>query len=531
MLQRWLHPDYNLFSAAYWLGQVPTRGLSLFRIAFGLILLKDALFHLPLAHLLYSDEGIVPFVALQDGLLRAWRWSLLDVLPSTWMVVAFVLVWCAVLVGLVLGWRTRWLAILNFVMLVSIHERNVFVLSGADSVLRVMSFWMMFVPLSHHYSLDARHHAATDTPHTTFALPVRLMMLQVVVIYVFTFTLKLYGGAWRDGEALFYALQLQTLTLPTGDWVMAHAPMWFFQLGTGYTLLSEGAFAPLVLSPIGQPWLRRAGLLMSGALHLGIAVLMSVPDFSVAMLACYLLFASPSTLDSIDSRARAFVQARLPGFLPGRLPAWLARWLATTPAPQRKPKPPHRAARAVGVALLLWVAVCVVWWNLDRIIIDEFGKRWELPRDVPLYQQMDMTMQLTGLWQYWGMFSPYPMTADGWIVVVGRFEDGTSYDLRTGGPVAATLPRVYFGPDQRWKKFDENMNRDRQAPLLRAWARYYCQLYNEALARPQGQRLATLEIRYRYRNSAHPSVYRPDVPSPTQEDTLWRHWCYPEYRY
>lgn len=55
-----INPQYNFLRLDYWFGQVESRPLSLFRIAFGLLVLKNALYSIPLAQLFYSDEGIVP---------------------------------------------------------------------------------------------------------------------------------------------------------------------------------------------------------------------------------------------------------------------------------------------------------------------------------------------------------------------------------------------------------------------------------------------------------------------------------------
>src|SRR5688500_6543092 len=92
-------PAYNFLHPRYWVGQVDSRPLSLFRICFALILIKDALFHLPLAYPFYSEDGITPLYVLQDGLLRDSRFSLMDAMPKAWMAQIFFILWVLVAIG------------------------------------------------------------------------------------------------------------------------------------------------------------------------------------------------------------------------------------------------------------------------------------------------------------------------------------------------------------------------------------------------------------------------------------------------
>ena len=70
----------NLFGRRFWLGEVDSRPLALFRICYAALLLKDALYHLPLAERLYSDQGILPRYALFSLRYASYRFSLMDAL-------------------------------------------------------------------------------------------------------------------------------------------------------------------------------------------------------------------------------------------------------------------------------------------------------------------------------------------------------------------------------------------------------------------------------------------------------------------
>ena len=191
---------------------------------------------------------------LQPSLERV---SLAGLLVAPWQASVLFAIWIAVLVALLLGWRTRWAAAANFLIILSVHERDLWVLNGGDTMMRLLAFWSLFISLGAVWSLDARRRGPADA----FAFPVRAVQIQVALVYVCSFVLKLSGPTWRDGHALRAALTLRSLTLPTGDWVVSHMPPILLAGVNWFTLLAEGAFVFLVFSPYRQPLLRAIGLI------------------------------------------------------------------------------------------------------------------------------------------------------------------------------------------------------------------------------------------------------------------------------
>lgn len=489
-----MQPQYNPFRRAFWFGQLDARPLSLFRIAFALLILKDALYHIPLARWFYSDDGVLPRVALIE-LGRDDRFSFMDAMPYEWMAILVFLLWAAVAVGLLVGWRTRQMSILNFILMLSIHERNVYVLSGSDSLMRALSFWMLFVPLGAYYSLDARRDRQ-HTPRTAYAFPVRMMQLQVALVYLFAGWLKLMGETWLNGDALGYVFQLDTMLLPPGEWFRAFAPDWLLRFLTRATIWFELAFIVLVFAPFAQPSLRLAALFGGALLHGCIGIMLSIPDFSLLMAIAYLAFVEGDWLRHIP---------------PLRLPEM----------DTRPPDAPMGVWRKRALTVVLALAMLgVVWWNLDSLA--DYGNSV-----APMPRPLRSLMWYSGLWQYWDLFAPLPLQIDGWTTIPAVFEDGTVLDLRTGQPPSDAQQRILFGAWVRFEKFEDYVFDDAPEAILLAWGRAYCREYNVYQARPEGQRLATLEIHFRYRRSHAPGA----PPNEYREVTLWRHWCYDQYAY
>lgn len=613
-------PEFNFLKPSYWFGQLDTRPLSLFRIIFALGMLKVVAYYWFIAELFFSDEGLVPRSVIWE-VGRKTRFSLLDTFGETWQVQAFVVIWMIVLFNLLIGYHTRWMTILNFIFIVSMHERNTYVLNGADTVLRILSFWCMVIPLSQYYSVDAvrqrwRTYQTTrnasdlrveESPRTGYAFPIRFIQIQVAFIYLFTFLLKLPGKPWQEGSALHYALQVQSLMLPTGDWVLANTPYPVLQVLSYGTMFFEGTFFIFVFLPLFQPFLRAASLWMGIMMHTGIAVLMAIPNFSTIMITSYLTLCLPQWVEGWDSWLRAKRQALvLPLPLPNsplwvlaaitkgeeialdlaptpdsdhqgegyddwvvwgrdgqrytgraawrqalahiplsklwlwllripylrRLIWWSASWQTTSPVNipascgERTPPVQWELLRFTGrtalTVALLWVMLGIVWWNLYTIKTDN-GKHRLVD---PMSDTARSAMQYMGIWQSWGMFSPYPTVNDGWITVPAYFEDGQQIDLMTGQPVTMEWQHWYWGPE-RWKKFTSNMRATGPDEIFEAWGRYYCRRYNIGQNLPEGKRLAHFEIVINSQRSYAPG----DDPNPVRARVLWKHWCFPEYRY
>jgi hypothetical protein len=161
----------------------------------------------------------------------------------------------------------------------------------------------------------------------------------------------------------------------------------------------------------------------------------------------------------------------------------------------------------VGV---VWMNLLTLRWNDEATAI----------ADVP--GPLRTFMNYAGLWQSWGMFAPSPVEIDGWIIIPGEFEDGTTFDLRTGQPPADEMKRSFIGPLGRWRKFEENLYRSVTEPILRDWAGAYCIYYNVAEKRPVGQRLSTLKVIFRNRRSHAMG----EPANPLEDMLLWTHHCF-----
>ncbi len=487
--RRTLFPrEYNLLHPAYWFGTMDARPFALFRIGFGLLMLKEALYHLPLTTFFYSESGAVPM-----SVLRAMGFDrpvLLGSLPDAALLLFFV-VWVLVALGLTLGWRTRWMALLNFVCLISVMQRDPFVASGADMAQAAFGFWSLFIPMGAAYALDSRRN---PRPPQMAALPGRLFHAQIVLIYLFTALIKMEGLTWAGGSAVYLALQARMHTFPTGDWLLANAAPDLLRLITHLTLLIEAGWTLLVFAPFAQPYLRALGLLAGAGMHLGIALTMNVPNFPIIMLLSYITLLDSRWLDALERRLGWTHPVATADVLPGGCGGVLAALVRGAGVGIR---------RGLQSAALLTAFVCVVWINLQN----DPGMAATL-QIAPIPPPLEKTLQTLELWQNWSMFAPDPLAGDVWFVLVGTGADGIARDLRTGLAPGVVRPRWWIGPDARWPKFEENLVRaGPDSALLRGWGEWACRTYPD---------VRTVEIRMR-----STSPVPPGQPFPPETEAVW----------
>jgi hypothetical protein len=477
---------------AFWGNPVDVRPLALMRITFGLVLLMATLDIAPVLFDLLSEDGVLPRSAL-FGVARLDRFSVMDLAGPRWVSALMLALAVLAVLSFTVGFHTRAATIACFVFVTGIHERNLAVFDGADNVIRVVLFWLMFTPAGAHYSVDAVLKSARGEPRARTADPfaVRLLQIQFSWIYFASVLAKLSGTAWPRGTALHYALSLEHLfTRPLG--LMLSRVPHLSTIGTYFTLGVEGAFLFLVFSPFLQPFAKALALLLGAGLHLGIALTMNVGSFSYLMIACYPLLFEGAWAE----RAVAVFRRRL-----GRAPP------AASAAPLWEP-PPQR--RGLGSRVLLGaLLVSALWFSIPQ----------SARRHVPAQPRwLFATVQFTELWQVWDMFAPDPVGYDFYLRSVGKLKDGTEVDVLHGlhgGPLPPPLPGLFF---TRWTKFITNLAYS-GPPQLLPFGSFLCRRWNADPARPP---LVTFKV-FREQVKLDP-VGAPKQP--WEEHLIWDHHCF-----
>jgi hypothetical protein len=125
------------------------------RIAYGLVMLVNLAVLYPDLALWYTDAGILPAEASRE-LGESHKWSLLWQFPSTEPVVRLCFgLWTLHTVFVLVGFLPRLNALAALVWLISFHNRNWQILDGEDWVMRVITFWLIWMPCGRCWSVNA----------------------------------------------------------------------------------------------------------------------------------------------------------------------------------------------------------------------------------------------------------------------------------------------------------------------------------------------------------------------------------------
>ena len=279
--------------------------LATFRIVFGLCVVATLL-------LLRPDWldwfGVHAWItpSTQSVLEPGVRINIFQVLPEsdTW-ILAFFWIFLAFSVLLTLGFCTRLSSIVVYVGLTSIQQRNLLIMHGGDTFLRVSSFFLMFAPAGAALSIDRiirirrGSEGGTVVPRSPWAQ--RMIQIELSLLYITSFWWKAKGHTWWDGSALYYITHLPEIQrFPIPAWV--REPL-MLKLGSWLALGIELSLGVLI-------WFRRVRypvLLIGLGFHLCLEYAINIPMFQWDVLTAYVLF-----IDSIHlERFARFIRARV----------------------------------------------------------------------------------------------------------------------------------------------------------------------------------------------------------------------------
>lgn len=268
-------------------------------------------------------------------------------------------------VGMLLGWRTRAMSVLFMVGVLSLQNRSVFMGDGGDNVIHLMAIYLVLTRCAQVWSLDARRARLRGSACTGAAGPVLwgvlgavyaygavagrfsagwlaafaavwvicglwwlvdryeadgegravldvlanllhnagmlVIMAEVCLIYATAGWYKIQGSRWQDGTALYYPLGLDYFTPWPGLSALVAGS------GTLVMLLTYGTVLVQVAFPFALLDRRVKNVLLAVMMleHAGIAVLLGLPFFSLAMIAADAVFLPTAFLVWVGARVAA----------------------------------------------------------------------------------------------------------------------------------------------------------------------------------------------------------------------------------
>jgi hypothetical protein len=290
------------------------RSLALLRVGIGIILICDWIDRLPELAIHYSDAGILPRNAI-TGLhpislhMFSGEWWFQAVLAGIALVFSLLVL---------VGWRTPFVLLISWFLLISVHSRNPAVMQGGDQLLRAMMFWGMFLPLGARYSVDSS--LSPSVPHPIsqggrggdkrVLSPASVAyIVQLCLVYWFASTWK-WTPEWRtEGTAVYLALKADYFATRFAHFLLGYPE--FLRYLTFGTLWLE-ALGPAVLFFPFAPALQRLLVIFAFILfHVGLALSLELSNFPWVCCVAWLALLPTSFWDRIESQLRQAAVAGL----------------------------------------------------------------------------------------------------------------------------------------------------------------------------------------------------------------------------
>lgn len=440
------------FKACY---QLDMRALAFMRIGVALLVIIDLWIRCSDLQAHYTDSGVMPISILKQYGWKPYFWSIHTFSSGlAWQVfvfgIHFLLAFC-----LLFGIRTKWITPLLWLLEISLHNRNNFILQSGDDLLRLVLFWGIFLPWGNCYTYK------NETPHFKkqhFSVAGIGYLLLIASVYFFTVNLKT-SSEWRaDGTAIYFALSLDQIRLPLGD-VLYNYPELMKALT--HAVYYMELFIPfLILLPFRNQAPRVLAFVLLVCLHIGIGLTLYIGLFYLINIVTAIGFLPASFFDKF--------------------------------------KIPFRFATLKKVSIQSWQKQTVFYISAIVIVLSMIINlsycRWF---SFELKKELWYPINALRLDQYWGMFSPNVLKEDGWFVYRGFDKNEKEMDAYNNTSSLEILKKpkriVSMYSSDRWRKFAENYQSPVRGYLHEPYCKWYLKQWNEA--HPENK-LERLEIIY-----------------------------------
>lgn len=277
----------------FFFSEGPTEGLALFRILWMGLIFFYYLLDLSNVDQFYGPHAIISLETArsQFPLLHANLFHLFS--PGYEATYTILAVYGLSLIFSIAGLFTRTSLFVALLCMTSIHQRNIWMLSSSELLMRIITLYLVFSPCGHTLSLDSylgKFFPYFKKPRTSSLWALRLIQIQISVVYLWTFWHKSKGETWLDGSAVYYATRLDFMKNFTIPFILDSQVM--LKLLTWGTLLIEFSLGFFV-------WFkdyRKPVLLLGVIFHLGIEFVMAIPFFELYMIALFINFIPPEEL-------------------------------------------------------------------------------------------------------------------------------------------------------------------------------------------------------------------------------------------
>lgn len=464
---------------------IDARSLGLFRIGIAAVVLCDLGSRAVDLRAHYSDWGVMPRWAVvtwigRGAWLSPWIWR-----GEAWWAALLMLLTAAAALLLLVGWRSRTMAAVCFVLAAGLHARNPAVVHSGDNLVRVLLFWMPWLPLPGAWAVGGARRRAGEVLESPGVLAIRL---QLCLVYWVSAILKLNAAWLVDRDAVLTALWYDQFVTSWGK-VLRGFPT-VMRVMAPATVALELLGPLLVWTPRARGPIRTLVVFVFVGFHLaGLGPALALGTFPWVCAAAWALFLPTWFWQHLGPRVNG---------------ATSGEEIAVEGAAQ--PRRTRRRIAAAGAAVLLGYSAVLAAAEL-------------LPQRLRLPSIVTLPADLLGIRQRWNMFV-VPPRDDGWLIAAGRLADGRVRDVWRGAPVDARKPDSVAKSlgNSRWIKYLSQLDDPGFVHHRRLFGDYLCRRWNESHG--GGSRVTGLQLYF---------VLEPTLPGggdgPPRPLLIWQQRC------
>lgn len=427
------------------------------RMAIALITLSDLCIRASDLSAFYSDSGLWPEALIQTFGWNKGYWSIHTLSDNVFYLPLLFTLHFIFAFSLLIGFKTRLSTLIVWLLYISLHNRNIYILQGGDDLLRLTLFWGLFLPWGSCYSFDSKKTTSPPKQNTGANLAYLILLASV---YFFSALLKTSDDWLKNFDAVYFALSLEQIRLPFGD-LLIHYPT-LLKLLTVLVYGIELLVPLLILWPQKKGNLRLIAFVLLCVLHLGIGLNLFVGLFFMIGIASALALLPSILLDKLETKFKK-------------------RSSFTQIAEQVTPTSKFRILKVFFFGVIIYLCLML---NIGSLPYNPYHLRSELMYPVNLLR----------LNQNWSMFAPGVLRKDGWFVFYGRDSIGRQWDLRLDQDYVdfnkpAHIVSMY--KNDRWRKLAENMQNNNYTFLRPLYCKYMLKQWN--LRHPE-KKLVSLDL-------------------------------------
>ncbi|MFZ8933437.1 MAG: hypothetical protein ACO20H_06165 [Bacteriovoracaceae bacterium] len=400
------------------------RGLSLFRVFLGLIIVFDIIHRWFDIEWFYTDNGFWPrlFVSTID---KAYFISLHMLDGSVeWQHFLF-FIHLMLAIAFILAIKIRTTTLFLWIFQVSLITRNIHVSAGFDDYITCLLLVSLFLPIGRYFTLSDYKNKTLypDAEKSNHRWTNLLFVAQVFSIHFLAGWIK-DGNSWLESHtALSMIYNSEHLSSSFGLWLGQHHD--FLMSLTPYVRWVE-FFVPFTLF---IPRLRFIMILFIIFLHSGIFLTLNAFTFPFVNIITILPLLPSSFWDKIFNKKRKHHRF----------------------STQKKTMLKSLAPKGLNYADQV-MAFCLLTIMLIQVV--KFGtKKEQLPGVPKIIHQLTMS---TLFYQRWLLFGPEPFQKDGYFLFEGENEKGEVYEIMGNNDVlnGKTSPQAHqVFKNRRWSRY------------------------------------------------------------------------------